>query len=163
MPAPLTLQQYFTGPDGSRRDLVYFIDLTDEIRSNAETLLPLVDRLLARMEADGVRILTDAGTRSPIHSGWRPPTVNDHTANAGKTSNHLKGLAVDLLDTQRKLGTWAVNNLPALQEMGLWMEDPRWCPTWLHVQCVPPISNHLVYQPSSNPPLASALPGQQVA
>jgi hypothetical protein len=89
MPAALTLEQYFTGPDGSRRDLMYFTDLTDEIRSNAET--------------------------------------------------------------------------PALQEMGLWMEDPRWCPTWLHVQCVPPASDRRVYIPSANPPLAGLLPGQQAA
>ena len=163
MPAPLTLQQYFTGPDGSRRDLLYFTDLTDEIQANAERLLPLVDKLLARMQADGVRIPTDAGTGSPIHSGWRPPAVNEQTSNAGKRSNHLKGLAVDLFDPQRKLGTWAVNNLPVLQELGLWMEDPRWSPTWLHVQCVPPASEHRVYVPSNNPPLAALLPGQQAA
>lgn len=159
----LTLQQYFTGPDGTRRDLVYFTDLTSEIRSNAEKLLPIVDKLLARMEVDGVRILADAGTGSPIHSGWRPPSVNDHTSNAGEHSNHLRGLAVDLLDTQRELGTWAVNNVSALEELGLWIEDPRWCPTWLHAQCEPPVSGHRVYVPSVNPPLASALPGQRVA
>ena len=163
MPEALTLQQYFTGPDGTRRDQVYFAELTDEIQSNVEKLLPIVDKLLARMEAGGVKILTDVGTGSPIHSGWRPAEVNEHTSNAGAHSNHLKGLAVDLLDPQRKLGTWAVNNLPALQELGLWMEDPRWCPTWLHVQCVPPASNHLVYVPSANPPLASLLPGQRLA
>jgi hypothetical protein len=115
------------------------------------------------MEADGVPILMDAGTGSPIHSGWRPLAVNEHTSNAAKSSNHLKGLAADLLDPQRKLGTWAVNNLPVLEEIGLWMEDPRWSPTWLHVQCVPPGSDRRVYIPSAQPPLAAILAGQQVA
>ena len=159
----LTLEQYFTGPDGVRRDQVYALDLTAQIEANATRLLPIVDDLLARMEAAGVQLLIDAGTRSPIHSGWRPPAVNDNTSNAAAKSNHRIGLAVDLLDTHRALGTWAVNNLDALEELGLWMEDPRWCPTWLHVQCVSPASGHRVYIPSTQPALAQALPGQKLA
>lgn len=159
---PLTLESYFIGPDGVRRDEVYADECTDEIRANAEGLIPKVNALLERMEADGVPIEDDENTGSPSHSGWRSKVVNEHTANAADHSRHLDGHADDLKDPQRALATWAVNNLDVLEELGLYIEDPRWCPTWLHVQDVPPGSGHRCYIPSTAPAKCAALPGQVV-
>ena len=38
------------------------------------------------------------------------------------------------------------------------MEDPRWTPTWLHVQTIPPKSGRVVFIPNSSPPLDPSFP-----
>ena len=143
------------------RDVLYPDELTDEIRANVKALVPRVNALLALMSANGVAPATDAHTRTAVASGWRPAAVNDATANAAASSRHLTGQAIDLRDTpERELCRWALANPDALVELGLWMEDPRWTPTWLHVQTVPPKSGHLVYVPSTKPPIVAALKEQ---
>ena len=97
-------------------------------------------------------------------SGWRPAAINDATANAAKLSKHLTGEGIDLRDTgTRDLARWCLRNLDALEEIGLWMEDPQWTPSWVHLQIVPPNSHRRVYCPSSRPPLAARLPEQEGA
>jgi len=143
------------------RDAAYPGDLTDAIRSNVHELLGRVNLLLAWAYNDNVRPALDARTRSHVASGWRPAAVNDATANAAKASKHLTGQAIDLRDNgSRDLARWCLRNLEALEEIGLWMEDPQWTPTWVHLQIVPPVSRLRVYCPSSKPPLAALLPEQ---
>lgn len=143
------------------RDQAYAADLTDGIRDNATELLGRVNMLLAWANADGVRPATDPRTRSMVASGWRPPAVNDATANAATKSRHLSGEAIDLRDNgTRDLARWCLKNLDALEEIGLWMEDPQWTPTWVHLQIQPPGSRRRVYCPSSKPPMVAALPEQ---
>ena len=124
------------------RDVTHKDELTDEIRANAQRTVDAANELLAR-----------AG-RSDIHtvnSGWRPATVNEATANAASSSRHLTGQAVDLPDADRTLATWCADNLDVAAEIGLWFEDFRWTPTWVHCQIVPPKSGKRVYIPSSAP------------
>ena len=126
------------------RDLTHAEELTNEIMANAQVTVERVNDLLQR------------ANRSDIHevrSGWRPQGINDVTANSAAHSRHLTGQAVDLPDTDRNLATWCVDNLDDLEAVGLWMEDPRWTPTWVHLQIVPPRSEKTVYIPSSKPPL----------
>ena len=140
----ITLTDYWKG-----RNILYAEELTDEITRNAEITVSKVNELLAR-----------AG-RSDIHtvnSGWRPASVNEATANSGKSSRHLTAEACDLPDADRTLAGWAVDNLDDLRDIGLWMEDPRWTPTWLHLQIVPPGSGKLVYIPSVSKPLDPSFP-----
>lgn len=92
-----------------------------------------------------------------VASGWRPAEVNNATCNAAKTSTHITGQALDTKDPQRKFAKWCLANLQELEEIGLWMEDPRWTPTWVHLQTVPPKSGKRVYIPSTKPPLAPPL------
>ena len=130
-------QSYFKG-----RDIKYAEEMTSDILRNSEITVARVNQLLER-----------AG-RSDIHtinSGWRPQGVNDATANAAKGSKHLSAEACDLPDADRSLCSWAVDNLDVLEEIGLWIEDPRWTPTWLHVQIVPPKSGKRVFIPSTAP------------
>mgnify|MGYP001567219378 CR=1 FL=1 len=133
----ITLDAYFMG-----RNLTHSEEVTDEILTNATLTVAKVNDLLSR-----------AG-RSDIHtvnSGWRPKAINDATANAASSSRHLTAQACDISDVDRTLSTWCVDNLSVLKEIGLWMEDPRWCPTWIHLQSVPPKSGKLVFIPSSAP------------
>ncbi len=144
----ITLTGYWMG-----RDSKYRAECTEEIQTNADETVRRVNLLLTLAEKDGI-------VRSMVSSGWRPPAVNDGTANAAKRSSHLLALAVDVQDLNRELAQWCVNNKSLLVDCQLWMEDPRWTPTWVHLQTVPPNSGKLVYIPSSKPALASALIGQ---
>lgn len=146
----ITLDQYWMG-----RDKTHVADLTDEIRSNANATVRTINQLLALAEADGV-------TCGGCASGWRPLSVNDATANAAKNSKHVQALAMDVRDSEgRALARWCLRNLAKLESLGLWMEDPRWTPTWVHLQIVPPKSGNRIYIPSIKPPLAAPLPEQR--
>lgn len=123
-------------------------------RSGAETVGRCNMLLAAYFQGTG-RIL------DRVSSGWRPKVVNDATSNAGKTSNHITAEAIDVTDPDRAFAAWCMLNPKKLEECGLWMEDPRWTPTWVHLQTVPPNSGKRIYRPSMAAPLAPALPGQK--
>ena len=133
----ITLQAYYKGRDIQNRD-----ELTDDIRANAEITVERVNELLERSGFKSI---------STVNSGWRPQGINDATANAAKGSKHLTAEACDLPDVGGVLRTWAVDNLDVLADIGLWIEDPRWTKTWLHVQTVPPKSGKRVFIPSTAP------------
>lgn len=144
------------------RDKIYGGELTDQIRDNVAELLGRVNLLLSWALADHVRPASDARTGTAVASGWRPAAINEATSNAAAKSRHLTGEAVDLRDNgTRDLARWCLKNIDALEEIGLWMEDPQWTPTWVHLQIVPPGSRRRVYCPSSKPPLVAKLPEQE--
>jgi hypothetical protein len=143
------------------RDAAYPDELTWAVREAVAQLIPRVNATIAMMARDGIAPGVDAHTHCAVASGWRPAAVNDATANAAKGSKHMTGQAVDLRDTpERVLCRWALANPDALVTMGLWMEDPRWTDSWLHLQCVAPGSGRLVFVPSSAPPRMAALKEQ---
>ena len=125
-------------------DMSHAEELTDEIRGNAEITVAKVNELLERSGYTGINTL---------NSGWRPQAVNDRTANSGKNSKHISGQAADIPDPDGSLGAWCLVHLGVLDELGLFMEDTRWTPIWVHVQIVPPLSGLRVYVPSNTPPL----------
>jgi hypothetical protein len=145
--ARLTLTDYWMG-----REVKYSRELTYDIIANAKVLLERVNTLLGRFaDETGIEI-------ERVASGWRPKGINDATANAAATSRHLTGEGIDLRDTaNRDLARWCLANLDALELIGLWMEDPQWTPTWVHLQSRPPKSERRVYVPSTKPPLAAKL------
>lgn len=144
----ITLTDFWAG-----RDVKYASECSLEIKTNAAETVKRVNKLLALAEKNGL-------TCSKVSSGWRPKLVNDATANAGKLSNHITGRAADLFDPSRLLAQWVINNKDNLALCGLWIEDPRWTPTWLHLQSLPPPSGKLVYIPTIKPPRAPKLIGQ---
>lgn len=77
-----------------------------------------------------------------------------------KGSAHRVGRAIDVYDPERKLAAWCIKNKAALAKHGLYIEDPRWTPGWVHVQDISPESGKRVYIPATTPPTATALPGQ---
>ncbi len=82
-----------------------------------------------------------------VRSGYRPPEINATTPGASKNSNHMYCRAVDLEDIHGHLGAWCMENLDLLAHFELWLEDPRFTPTWVHLQSVPPRSLSRVFQP----------------
>lgn len=149
----ITLDDYFMG-----RDKRYLADLTEEVVNNAHELLGRVNLLLSWAHKDGVWPGTDEHTGTPVASGWRPRGLNARTQNAAKGSKHITGCAIDLQDTpDRALARWCLRNLDLLAEIGLWMEDDRYTPSWVHLQSIPPQSGRRVFIPSNNPPLCASV------
>ena len=144
----ITIEKYFMG-----RDSKYSDECTDEIRANAEETVRRTNKLLALASLDDI-------IRDTVASGWRPAAINEATTNAAHISKHLTARAVDIVDGNRVFAQWCLLNLDKLGSLDLYMEDPRWCPTWVHLQCVPPLSGKRVYIPSTKPPLAPPLDGQ---
>ena len=123
------------------RDEKYPEELTGEIEANAAELLGRVNNLLAAL-----------GWPDPeVRSGWRPQAVNDATSNAAASSKHLTGQAVDLADPDRSLARAIMLEPDVLAQFGLYMEDTRWTPSWIHLQSVPPKSGKRIYVPSNAP------------
>jgi hypothetical protein len=97
---------------------------------------------------DGVQFENNPETGTWVASGWRPPPVNDLTTNAAAHSRHMIGGACDIYDPHGELAMWLRHNMPHAEDIGLWFEDFRCTPTWVHGQTVPPKSNNRVYIPS---------------
>lgn len=125
------------------RDKEYESQYTKEVSDN-------IDLLLEKMN----KIRKSYGRPMIVASGWRPKEINDATKNAAKRSNHMKGLAVDIKDVDGKLWKWVLLNLKFMKQLGIYLEDKRWTPTWVHFQIVPPKSEKRIFIPSNEPPKA---------
>lgn len=125
------------------RDKLYPKEYTAEIDKN-------IDRLLVIMN----KIRTVYAKPMIVDSGWRPKVINDATSNSAKRSNHMLGLAVDIKDADSKLMQWVIANLNLMQQLGVYMEDFRWTPSWCHFQIISPGSGKRIYIPSVAPACA---------
>lgn len=136
----ITLEQYITS-NGQHPELLTDSGYTQEIKDNAGKLLDKVNAFLHEL-----------GISSAIaNSGWRSPTINAGIPNAATGSKHLKALAIDLKDKDGELRKIILDNLQIAKNYGLYFEDMRWTPTWLHIQIVPPASGKRIFIPSTAP------------
>jgi hypothetical protein len=149
----ITLEQYFMG-----RDQLFPDECNEIIRANAARTVLRTNQLKQLAAIRDFFVFVEP----EVASGWRPLAVNDATSNAAEHSRHIIAEALDTHDPDRKFARWCLRNLNELETIGLWMEDPRWTPHWVHLQIVPPLSGRRVYIPSAHPPLASPLPEQSV-
>lgn len=118
-------------------------DLPEDIQANLNTLYERINKLRAAY-----------GKPLKVNDGYRRP--QDKPKNGATLSTHYRGCAVDIDDDDTAfLWTWVQSNLALMQEIGLWMEDPRWTHgpvgTWMHFQIVPPGSKKRIYVPSTAP------------
>lgn len=78
-----------------------------------------------------------------ITSGFR--TIYQHRLIYSKQGNdkppmgsmHLIGCGADCYDPYQALQLWCKNNQDLIRKTGLWMEDFRYSPTWVHFQSKP--------------------------
>lgn len=146
----ITLESYFMG-----RDTKYASECDGKIRKNALKTVSRVNSLLT-IYAEFSRVIL-----TKVSSGWRPSCINDVTSNAAKLSTHLTADGCDIEDLDRAFAAWCVLHPETLAECGLYLEDPRWTPSWCHLQTRPPGSGKRIYIPSTKPPKAPALLGQK--
>jgi uncharacterized protein YcbK (DUF882 family) len=62
-------------------------------------------------------------------------------------SRHLTCEAVDLYDPKGQLQQWILKNRSLMEEIGLWFEDFKYTPKWVHAQTRPPRSGSLFFKP----------------
>ena len=118
----ITLKDYFQG-----KDLLYRNLLTEEVTTNAQSLLVSVNKLLEFLKVTGA--YPDPVS---VSSGWRPNVVIQAVGGA-KASYHLLGRAIDIRDPKGLLGYRILQDFPLLEEFGLWLEYPRFTAGWVHL------------------------------
>ena len=151
---PISIEQYL----GS---YATHADATSAIRGTAARTLDKVNAGLLLAELDGVKIRTNPLTGSHVagsgNGGFRPKGC----AIGAASSKHKSAEACDIFDPLREIAAWSLRNKERLQAIGiLAIERPSWTPTWCHWQVVGVPSGHFAFIPSSEPPLAMALPGE---
>lgn len=109
------------------------------------------------MLADGLmlagrlsELLARFGQPRKITSGYRlrpVVVVVNGKANEASHSLHMLCRAGDVEDQDWALKKWVRANPHVLVEIGLWVEDFAFTPTWLHAQIVPPASGRRMFIP----------------
>jgi hypothetical protein len=125
------------------RDKTYKEQYTKEVSDNLDKMLSAINVIRKAY----------AKPMTPT-SGWRPPAVNASTPGAAPNSAHCVGLAVDISDPDGKLWAWVLNNLQLIKDCGVYVEDKRWTPTWVHFGLKKPASGKRIFIPSVNRALA---------
>lgn len=135
----LTLKDAITS-SGSYPDRESHPELTKEVISNLEALLPRINALLQEL---GIK-------SSRISSGFRPSQVNAATKGAAKKSNHMLGNAIDIIDDKSQSLANRLNP-EILAKYNLYMEDKSAtigkATNWVHLQSVPPKSKKRIFLP----------------
>jgi len=103
----------------------------------------LFDRVMHLQGCIGIDFVVTSGLRDPAQ---QLQLIKDGKSNA-LHSKHLAGAACDLYDPEGLLSDWCLSNLDALKNIGLWLEDPKHTPKWLHVQIFAPLSGKRVFIP----------------
>lgn len=114
-------------------------ELTDDIRRAAAITVARANELCEL-----------AGVEAMLRSGWRPAGFNEVVPGAAAKSTHITAEAVDIADDDGALRGWCMLHTDAMEAIGLWMEDGRTTPTWLHIQTRPPASGKRVYIPNAD-------------
>lgn len=67
-----------------------------------------------------------------VRSGWRPRKINQKVGGS-PNSYHIFGRACDLVDLNGELKKTFLLRPEKLLKYELWMEDPKYTPTWCHL------------------------------
>lgn len=121
------------------RDQQYPNDYTQEISDNLDKLLIVMNQIRSAW-----------GKPMTVDSGWRPPSINASTPGAATHSKHMLGLAVDIADADGSLWSWVLENLELMQQLGIFFEDRRWTPNWVHFGLGAPASGKRIFVPNAN-------------
>lgn len=111
-------------------------DLTAEQATNMYLLLPKINELIDRYDKP-----------IKLNSGYRSEADQMRINPRAPKSRHTICAAVDLGDKEHNFRYWILSHINYLEELGLYMEDPAHCPTWVHLQCIAPHSGYRIFIP----------------
>lgn len=118
-------------------------EITDDVRENAQVLISKVSELLSRAGINDVQIT----------SGFRT-TAHNTAVGGAKNSAHCTGQAIDLLDSDKKIGEWCTTNIQVLMELGLYLEslstthrNGNGAHSWVHLTTRRPRSGSIIFLP----------------
>lgn len=135
---PITKEDLLMGRDKEAPE-----EYTDSVSQNLDRLVVAINK-----------IQEVYGKQFTINSGWRTSSVNKSIPNAAPKSKHMEGLAVDISDREGEVMKWTLENLQLMKDVGVYMEDWRWTPTWTHYQIISPKSGNRIFIPSNTPAIA---------
>jgi hypothetical protein len=118
--------------------------LTNEYAANLNKLLIVMNKIRA---AYGKPMVVNSGVRSDADQQRINPKA--------PKSKHISCQAVDIADSDGGLLKWVLANLDLMQTLGVFFEDFRWTPGWIHFQIVPPASGKRVFVPDTSPAKAA--------
>lgn len=126
----LTMKRYLTA-DNKYPEREKHVEVTDEVKKNAEDLIKRVNALLVDLSISKV----------VVSSGFRSSTVNAATPGSAKRSAHMTGRAVDLMDDKSQTICKKILSKPdLLKKHGLWMEDSAHTigknTNWVHLDTI---------------------------
>jgi len=113
-------------------------DLSQELKDNAEELLKRVNLFRAKY---GIPMYVNSGYRNPEHNA---------SIGGAKNSSHCMCQAIDFKDNDGKLFEYIKANPNILEECDLYVEDPRWTASWIHLQSRKIASGNRVFLPYSD-------------
>lgn len=82
-----------------------------------------------------------------VTSGLRSEEDQARINPSAPKSKHLLGQAADISDKDGKFWTWCMNNMSLMEQLGVYFEDKKSTPTWVHIQIVPPKSGKRIFLP----------------
>lgn len=121
--------------EGRYEDRIDSEECTTSVRANAADLAERVSKLCDLL-----------GVKPRITSGFRTIEAN-RKAGGARSSNHLKGMAVDLADSDGSIANHILADPSLLITCDLYLENPKYTKGWIHVQLVPPKSGLRVFTP----------------
>lgn len=111
-------------------------DLTPIQTANFARLLTAMN---AFRTAYAKRMIVTSGVRSEFDQARINPKA--------KGSAHVQAAACDIADPDNDVWGFCMANMKLLETLGLYLEDKRSTPRWVHFQVVPPKSGHRVFIP----------------
>lgn len=115
-----------------------FEDLSEELQNNLHDLLVKLNKFRAAY-----------ANPMYVSSGYRPPAINKKIG-GGSKSAHMSLQACDFKDADGKIFEFIKANPSILEECELYLEDPQWTPTWIHLQNRP--ASKRIFIPDGTPP-----------
>lgn len=108
-----------------------------------------VDTVTLRNLEDLCRKINALGYQPPMHASSCLRSLKDQQRinPSAMGSSHLYGSAVDIADPRGELKRWLETRWGELVNCGLYMEDPKSTPTWVHLQTYAPKSMNRIFKP----------------
>jgi zinc D-Ala-D-Ala carboxypeptidase len=105
-------------------------------RDVAQPLTEIQESNLARLLTALNLVRRAYGKPLTVSSGYRPAAINA-AAGGAKRSAHMTCEACDFRDLDKTFAKWCLANLDVLVRAGLYLENPDFTPTWVHLQIRP--------------------------
>lgn len=114
--------------------------LSEEHKKNLNIL---IEKVSAIREAYGKPMIVTSGYRSRQDQ----ERIYKNAQRVPYGSAHLSGEAVDIFDRDKTLASFVLANIPLLEKLGLYCEDPSRTSNWLHFQTRKPPSGSRFFTP----------------
>lgn len=113
---------------------------------NNHQLTPTADQLSNLQALSDVltRLEGIIGVYFKVNSGLRSPELQATINPKAPHSAHLTGEAADISDIDGDLYHWLLENDHYLVELGLYVEQRAYTPTWVHLQTRPTINRFFI-------------------